>query len=241
MDKIYHLNLYNYLLEIKYRLLYVTISIITCIIICYIYKYKLLYILTSINIDYRTEFVYTQITDLFVVYLLIVIYITIALATTLLYFNLYLYIKPALYVSESLTVRNFTIFLILVLLIGLILNSMYVIPLLINYFYTFEKEQALTDLFLQLQLKDYLMFYINANIMIFLLYLSPIIMYSVLTYVNLTVISVKKYRKYIYILIILSMSFILPPDLYLQVIGNFVAIAITEIVIYIYIITITYN
>jgi sec-independent protein translocase protein TatC len=225
----------NHLIELKHRIIYIIISIVFNIVICYYYSKQIIYIISKpIEKIYNNFFIYTSITEVFNTYLLISIYISLYISIITILYHLIMFLYSGLYKNELKKLFLYTIIIILLLIISNYITNTYIIPITYKYFINFEilNEEKIFNIKLMARIYEYCLNYLVISLVINILTLLPVIL---LLMIRLNIISnafLNNKRNYIYILLLLIASIITPPEIISLLITYLLLIIIYEISIY---------
>lgn len=229
------LPIIDYINEFKYRLIYILSSIIFVFIICYTHCEELLYIMSkSLDQIYNNKFIYTSITEVLNTKVSLSIYISIYIGLFIIIYNLFLFLYPGLYSLEIKRLFLYTIVTILILIINIYLVYKKIIPFIYEYLLKNEivYENKLFHLKLTAKISEFCINYmIIITIMTFISFLPllSIIIYK-MKIVNSNLIS--QNRDFIYIIILLIVSFVTPSELYLFILTLLLMVMFYEFFIY---------
>jgi len=182
----YHLE------ELKYRFYYWSLSFLLSILIVWDYKSNILFVLTDLNL------IFTSLTEAFEEYIYFSVILSLVLNVPLLMIHYFWFVLPGLYLFEvEKFVYNIVKYSTLLILFYIVLLN-YVLENIILFFTDFESDY----LVLNLKLKDFLSF-INSFILGFLvIFLLPFLK-----------LELNNRRRFIYVVLMLLIGFITPPDL----------------------------
>jgi sec-independent protein translocase protein TatC len=214
----YHLK------EIKYRFIYLIISLLITYIIIFSFINNIL-LMFSPNI--KTFMMYSNIIDGILLKWTVSLYLTILFVFPYIIFSLWSFIRPGLFKKEDLNIKLIPIIWFMPLFIYFFIISIY------NYYlieFIIEgKDYGLMERFLPTLLQIVLLI---KNIITFSLFVT--ILFIISMYLNLIKISIyKKYRLHIIFIFLLLLTFFLPPDVLVLSITTIVTIIIFEIILFI--------
>lgn len=220
----------NHFREIRYRVIYILVSLLFSILIIYFNIYDLLYYLTY---KYTDFVIFTNITESFFVQIKLSVIFGMLLTIPIVYLQAWFFAKPGLYKKESILIRNLltvSFFSYLIVLIGLI----YVLyPLAIRFFMDFQllDSSRLFKLVLLPKLDNVVSFYTNSLLIFIIVSQIPIISYLLIIFNILRLPLLVRYRK-----IFLFISFLLgavfsPPDVLSQLFVASIFILLYELTI----------
>lgn len=220
----------KYWFEIKYRGFLIIYSFICFFFIFFNYNIELLYILTNnLQINY---FITTNILDFFFIIIQNTFFFSIFYIIYPIFLQIYLFYKNILYRIEK---KKLKFYFLLILKLSIIINlsTYYILPFIINFILKQEKIYNLVNpikFFFQLNIFEYLIliYYwilININILLFLLILYYFLKKYKLNNINKWI----KYKKLIFIFILIISGILTPPDIFSQIIFTIILIFILEI------------
>ena len=234
-----------YIKELIFRVQYFLFSLSLTLILCYIYRNLLLYLLTfsvlssnnDSNISGVDYFIYTHPSELLTIYFLAVFYFSGLFLLPFIFWNFLDFLKSSLLTSEYYFLLK--LFLILVSIIGFS-NLFCFLNLLPTFWIFFESFNNLSDkinnelkFFLELRIQDYFLFLSSflylVNVCLFFL-LSICFLFSF--YGIKTLLHWKKLFIFFNIVFATLLS---PPDVYSQLLIFGTLTAIFEIIIFFYI------
>ena len=179
-------------------------------IMCYLYKNVLLFLLLKVNFKlYNFKlfyFITTNITDLFSVCLLLCSFVTFQCLVILTCYHFFSFIIPSLFKFEQEKLRYliFTCFLFFVL--SVILLHFFVLPLLCDFFLNFQTTCNI-KIFFESKITEYFIFYREVYILTVLIGQIFAVGLLNLIIINKKVSFIKKYRKNIYLFFFLYQQF----------------------------------
>lgn len=226
----------SYYFELKNRTLLLILTWFSTVLICYIFKEVLLYLITSntdINISY---FIFTDIVEVFSAYTLLIFFIGNQLLFLYFFYHLGAFVLPGLTVVESNYIIFVYVLFIILFFFSVIVFHTFLFPLSWDFFFSFKKFEILKSfsLYFEAKLTEYLAFYIKFYyycLLYFQLFLFPSLMFIRFNY-ELDV--YKRYRKFLYYLCVVFATLLTPPDIFSQLSLSFFLIILCEILTYIF-------
>lgn len=227
----------KYLLEIKNRLVFVTISLVFTLFVSYLYKEILLFLIikpgTILNVNsdlFIFYFIFTDLTEVFSVYLRLVFFITTQFTVFYLIYHCFIFLNPALFKTEYYLYKNILITCFLTWFFSIIVSKYLLIPLSWAFFFSFQNfiSNKFISLYFEPKINEYL------NFCLFLYYSCIfycqffVVLFITISNYNNGLISVKKYRKFYYFGFFIFSTFISPPDVFSQLILSISLIIIYE-------------
>lgn len=217
----------KYFVEIWNKFILLNITLFSTIFMCYSYKNVLLFLITQMHLnDEDLYFIFTDVTELFSVYLNLTF--SVSVQVSLLYFVYYLFsfLIRALYFHELRSLQLICVSGIFFWIMSCLLASYYLIPLSWNFFSSFQFKD---NFHFEARLIDYFNFYRD------IYYLSAVYgqCFTLLFFIQVkfkdSLIYIKRYRKGYYYILLLIATLLTPPDIISQLLTTFLAIAIYEI------------
>ena len=234
-----------YIKELIFRIQYFLVSLSLTLILCYIYRNLLLYLLTfsvlSSNNDSNNSgvdyFIYTHPSELLTIYFLVVFYFSGLFLFPFFVWNFLDFLKSSLLCSEYYFLLQ--LFLILVIIIGLS-NLFCFLNLFPTFWIFFESFNNLSskinnelNFFLELRIQDYFLFlssflYLINICLFFLLFICFLFsFYGIKTLLH--------WKKLFIFFNIVFATLLSPPDVYSQLLIFGTLTVIFEIIIFLYI------
>nr|QUS63604.1 SecY-independent transporter protein [Haslea silbo] len=231
-------NLYRYYIELKNRLLLLLTAWISTVLVSYIYKETLLFLIIEPSLNYSNQnivyFIFTNVTEIFSVYFEIIIFLG---NHTLIVFTLYhivLFSSLGLYKFE---LENITFLIqtsLLVFFISLVFFNKILLPLSWNFFLSYQSFSFLKsiDFYFESKLNEYITFYMTSYYLCITYCQIFVLLISFCKYIKNNLTQIKQYRKIIYFSFLLISTLLTPPDIISQIILSFSLILIYELLIY---------
>lgn len=213
MKMLFQIHLY----ELKIRTLYLIISYLLCFLICLIFKVELFFIISKIFLQFNTGFIYTDIMEPFMVYIKLSLFFSFVIILSIFFYFYSFFFFKSFYMNQIRIVLF--LFFLFYLFIGFyfILFFKFFIPVVLKIFFLFERIDinSLLMISLEAKLKDYLKkFFIFIFVSLLITHLPLFLMLYILKFSNINNI---KFRKYLYIIMIVVFLIVAPPDIFLQV------------------------
>jgi sec-independent protein translocase protein TatC len=219
----------KYFLEIRNKSALLAITIFSTLLICYLYKEALLFLVTQMHLnDENLYFIFTDVTELFSVYFKLIFFCSIQIILWHFFYHLFSFLTPALYFHEfkfiSFLWSSGTFFFIL----SCLLSSYIIIPFGWNFFLSFQSQQGF---YFEARIAEYFSFYKNAYFLCLIYCQSFTLFFLFLAEIQHNYIYIKKYRKLYYYIFLIFSTIMTPPDLISQLVTTVFVIAIYETVI----------
>lgn len=215
----------KYFIEIRNRLFLTIMCSLGTVFVSYFYKEVLLFIMVepctinqnqdNCNIYY---FIFTNITDLFLVYFKLVTFITLQLLVPFTIIHIFNFLTPALYFREYKTYFTFIKLSCIFWVISWILLSCFIVPITWFFFSNFQNlvSSKFINIHFEAKLNEYFDFYFSMYyICVFYcqIFATLIFLFSL----NFNLKSIKKFRKLYYFIFVILSTLISPPDIFSQI------------------------
>jgi len=234
------MNIYKYYLEIKNRLILTMITWVSIILVSYYFKEFLLFVFTKSNL-YSSYFIFTDVTEVFSVYLVIIFFISNQIRGLYCLYHVFIFISLGLYSSEY----KYLIFVYKTSMFFFLLScsvfNKFIFPLSWDFFSGFQNFTLLQspNLHFEAKLSEYLTFYIvfyYVCIFYFQIFTGLVVFFN---HIKKEITLLKNLRKVFYYFFIIFSTLITPPDVFSQLFISFSIIINYEILV-LYIITKNY-
>ena len=234
------ISYYKYYLEIKNRILLLTITWLSLLTICYYCKEPLLFVFINSN-KYYTEltpiqyFIFTDVGEVFYVYLYLVFFIANQITILMLLYHILMFMTLGLYQSEYLQLQYAFKIFVLTWLGSLILLKEFVVPYSWSFFLSFQKTNETLQpisFFFEARISEYLTYFQN----LYYVCLLNCQVFAILTFllksISNTTETIKTFRKLFYFVFIIFSTLTTPPDIISQVLMSCSLIVIYELLIF---------
>jgi Sec-independent protein secretion pathway component TatC len=234
------ISYYKYYLEIKNRVLLIIITWISLIIICYCFKEPLLFVFINSNKYYiklntTPYFIFTNVGEVFYVYLYLVLFITNQVTILMLFYHGLMFLTLGLYKSEYMQLRTVFKIVVLTWICSIILLKEFVVPFSWSFFLSFQKANETlqpVSFFFEARISEYMAYFkglyyvclINCQIFAMLTFL--------LNKMSNTIGTIKTFRKLFYFVFIIFSTLTTPPDAISQIFMSCSLIIIYELLIF---------
>lgn len=227
----------KYIVELKNRIFFLGFSWFTTVFTCYKYKETLLYLLVKANKELFDKnsfyFITTNLTEMFSVYIKICCFVSNQFLFMYLLYHFLVFISPGLYYTEYKNLSTYISLSICFNLTSVFLFNSIFLPYIWSFFLSYI-ETSLNErinVFFEVQITDYLMFYVKFYwIFLFLSQLFLLFFISLLL-ISDKVNTIKTTRKIFYSLFLIFSTLITPPDIISQLILTFFFILVYELII----------
>lgn len=230
----------KYFLEIKNRLILLSLTWFSTVLVSYFFKETLLFIIvqpnTFTNVNKHLAFFYfifTDVTEILSVYLKLIKFLSSQILFIYLIYHFFLFLSSALFQFEYLYFKFSIQVLYFVLLFSIVLITCFLIPLTWNFFLSFHDLITISsfNLYFEAKLNEYLCFYIKFYYLggfycqffaFFLLFLN---------YIDANKKFIRKFRKLYHYCFIIFSTLISPPEILSQIFLSLIVIFIYEFLI----------
>jgi sec-independent protein translocase protein TatC len=219
----------KYFLELRNKFILLLVTFLSTLMVCYYYKDALLFLITQMHLnDTNLYFIFTNVTELFSIYLQIVSFFTVQVIIWYFFYHLFFFLATALYTYEfkfiSFVFGSGTFFWFL----SALLSSYIIIPYSWNFFLSFQFQEGF---YFEARINDYFKFYIHAYALCLIYFQMFIILFIFLVDVSQNYYYIKKYRKLYYYIFLILATLMTPPDLISQIFTTFFLIIVYETVL----------
>ena len=225
----------KYLLEIKNRVLLSIVAWVLTMVVCYLYKNILLFLILKINFKlYNLKvfyFITTNIVDVFYVSLSVGSFVSFHFLILISCYHFFSFLIPALFNFEYNKLKLIVFVFFLIFTLSILIYHLVILPFICEFFLTFQKSCNI-NIFFEAKITEYFNFYKNFyNIIVLVSQIFAVIIVNLL-FVNEQVLFVKKFRKIIYLGFIVFSTLITPPDVVSQLLISFFLIISCELLIF---------
>lgn len=218
---------------ILYLLLFISIFFIS-----YIYSDQWIYILIKplISLKNSNYLIFTDITEIFIIKIIISLFISILFSTLCGFFQLWFFLSSGLYKNENIKIIYTLLIFIIILLLSIYFIYFFLIPNVWKFFIEFEKTNYpfLYQIYLEPKLYNYIIFLIKILFLTILLFQYPFLILILLLFKIINIKYIIKFRKFFYLKILIISSLIAPPDIWSQIIIFIILVFLIEFVILLY-------
>nr|AVR57487.1 SecY-independent transporter protein [Entomoneis sp.] len=210
----------HFFLEITNRLVLMIFVKLNLLITCYYYKEVLYFILINdliLNNNFNFYFVYTNITELFLVYFKLVNFFSLQFFFLYLLYTLFTFVVPALYKKEFILLKKALLFLLTLLISNFFLVIVFIFPATWAFFYSFQELFLKNLIFLEVRINDYFQFFTKTYYFMLIYIFNAVIIFLVTKKLYYSKIYIKKFRKLNYLAFFFLFTLINPVDLFSQI------------------------
>lgn len=210
----------EHLIELRLRLIYALMALGVGVAICYpfaphIFKFLSEPLWQAMGEETGRRFIYTGLTEAFLTYLKLAFFGGFILSFPIILWHLWLFIGPGLYEHEKTFIWPFLIASPFLFLMGASLAYYVVCPWAWQFFLSFEMPVAASGLSLQLEarMSEYLSLIIKLVLAFGLCFQLPLVILTLSSAGILSLESLKRKRKYAFLIIVIISAVITPPDI----------------------------
>lgn len=235
----------KYFLEIKNRILLLILTVFSTLIISYLYKETLLFLITQPerlmykNNSYSTfYFIFTNVTEILSVYIQLIVFFSFQVFLLFNVYHCFVFFGPAMFKSEYYFLFNFLKTSALIWICSVTISHLLLVPVTWDFFFSFQElfSSKFVNLHFEAKLTEYIEFYIFIYYLCVVYFQIFTILFCFLNYISNKIKIIKKFRKIYYYFFVVFSTLISPPDLISQFIISFILICMYEILVLIIII-----
>lgn len=134
-------------------------------------------------------------------------------ASPIIFWEFWRFIKPALYENEKRVATGAVFYTTILFLLGVLFGYFLIIPLSINFFANYSISETVAN---QITISSYISMVVSIVLSSGVVFLLPVITYSLSRVGLLTPEFMKRYRKHAIVLLFLLSAIITPPDVFSQ-------------------------
>lgn len=212
--------LLEHLIELRLRLIYALLALGGGIIVCYPFTSYIFQFLTeplwqAMGEGEGRRIIYTGLTEAFVTYLKLAFFGGFIITFPFILWQFWLFISPGLYVQERKIIWPFLFTSPLLFLMGASLAYYVVCPWAWQFFLSFEMPASSTGLSLELEarMSEYLSLMLKLILAFGLCFQLPLLVLGFFKVGIINLESLRRQRKYAFLIIVIVAAIITPPDL----------------------------
>lgn len=218
--------------EIKHRCIYVCISLLTTFITCCIVIYPILFYMTKpLKVISKISLMVTDVLEFWVVAIHLSLFLCFFLSFPVFLYNVWAFFIPSIYPNENMKLNQLFLISFFLFVFGNIISFHHVLPLVISYCFQEEKIIGFLDLQYMPKLATYISFLSYYLLIFFCVFQSPVIFLGLIESRLLTYRKLSDYRKLIYMVFLLVIAFICPPDVLSQLFLTSISVILMEFLI----------
>lgn len=225
----------EHLLELRNRLMLVTLTFVAAFIAAYIFKTEIYTFLVQPLADaYEGEqrrMIFTGLTEAFFTYINLSFFAAFVITFPLMSSQLYLFLSPGLYKKEKGFLFPFVFAAPILFLVGAAFVYLFIMPLALEFFISFESSAAESQMPIQLEAKvsEYLSFVTHMIIGFGLAFQLPIVLIMLAKTGLMKVEFLQRNRRFAVVIILICAAILTPPDVISQMGLAAVLIALYEL------------
>ena len=239
--------MYKYLLELKNRFILLIVTWGSVILVSYLYKETLLFLLIEPDIFNTFNitsplyyFIFTDVLEIFSVYIQLILFLSLQVLFLYFLYHFFIFLSPGLFFFEYFYLSFTFKIIISVWALSILISKYVLIPLTWNFFLSFKSLSSIT-LHFEAKLNEYLKFYISFYYLsIFYCQVVTLLLFF-FNYASKNISVIKKFRKLYYYFFVLFSTIISPPDILSQVIISLFLISFYEFFIFVVILKFSVN
>ena len=222
---------YKYYVEIKNRCFLLSTCWVVTLITCYFYKETILFILINSSNYAEKYFIFTDIGEIFYVYLQLTFFISNQMTLLMVFYHSLIFLSSGLYESEYEKLQlAFKVYIISWICSILLLNKI-ILPVSWNFFLSFQEAEGIS-FFFEAKIIEYLNYFTNLYYVCFLNCQLLAVITLLLNNYSRNVNRIRKFRKLFYIIFVIFSTLTTPPDIISQVLMSASLITFYEILLF---------
>jgi sec-independent protein translocase protein TatC len=230
--------MFKYILEIKNRLFLLLFTCTSTLIICYLYKETLIFLLVKSNTSFTNSFyfIFTNVTEVFSVCIQLVTFLSFQIFFIYVIYHIFTFLNLAMFKIESYYLKIFLKYSLISWIFSIFLTSFILVPITWNFFLSFQNiiSSKFIQLHFEAKLNEYLNFYIFVYYLCVFYCQIFTILFFFLNYINNKIMVIKKFRKLYYYFFVIFSTMISPPDIFSQTFIIILIILIYELFVFIF-------
>lgn len=204
------LTVVGHLTELRKRLIYSSIVLITAILLFYNFSESV--VTHIVSIAPNINFVFIAPAELLMSYIKISVIGGFVVSAPFLLLQIWLFVSPGLTKSEKRTIAVSLFIGGIFFIVGVVFSYLIILPIMLQFFMGFQIEQIEE----MISFSNYLTFIINTLLSFGIIFELPIIMVILTKFHIIKVDFIKKNRKYAILLIFIVAAILTPPDVITQ-------------------------
>lgn len=233
----------KYFIELKNRFILFNFSMFSLMLVSYYYKEIILFLIIkpSLNINNNFDlyyFIFTDVTEIFSVYLIAIIFVVIQISTFFLLYQMYSFLSFALYKKEFIFLKQLLKFFFIAWFFAFITASFFVIPISWDFFLNFQSllSSKLILLYFEPKISEYLNFCVSIYSLTLFYFLIFAVLFFIVNHFTKSINPLKKFRKLYYYSFLVFSTTVTPPDIFNQLFFSVVLIFFFELFIIIFVV-----
>lgn len=228
-------NINKHILEVKNRLILLTLMWSTTIYSCYLFKEIILYNIITIYDKLNPYFIITEVTELFNIYFKISFFIGNQLLILFCIYHIGMFLFTGLYKREINILKIICQIILVVFILSFLFTQFFTMPIMSKFFFQFQNSLNSINsvpIFFEAKLKEYIDFYINMYTLTLMSFSVIIILFQFIQTLSLTFKKMKRIRKLFYFIFLIFATIVTPPDVISQlVLTSLLALAYESILL----------
>lgn len=231
-------SLQHHLLEIKWRLFYITFSAICIFLICYNSPVEIVYIIGKPFLKFQQTFIFLDLTEAFYTFLKISFILTVLLSFPFTFYHIWSFLIPSFYKSERNKINFFFLILLFLFTSEIGFSYFFLFPKICHFLLGFElssgatQSDPLLSVEFSAQIGLYVTLFLKFFIGILLFCQIPVGVCFLLSKNLLDVCWFLSNRKLIAFSSLLLSSFLVPPDFLIQFLVTLFFVFLSELFIF---------
>lgn len=222
---------YKYYVEIKNRFFLLSTCWMFTLLTCYFYKETILFMLIDSSNYTEQYFIFTDISEIFYVYLQLTFFVSNQTALLMLFYHSILFLSSGLYRYEYEKLQFAFQIYIFSWICSIFLLNRVIIPVSWDFFLSFQKADGIA-FFFEAKIIEYLNYFINLYYVCFLNCQLLAVITLLLNNYNRNINRIRKFRKLFYIIFVIFSTLTTPPDIVSQVLMSASLITFYEILLF---------
>ena len=225
---------YNYISEIKNRIILIFFSWAVSFFVSYYYKEIILFLVTKPNLNILKNFYFitTNITDMLYIYFKLSYFISFQIICAIFMYQILLFLSPGLYYKEYNIIKTWSILTINNVIFINFVYMNYLFPFiwffLVNYH---QSHNTIIKIYLESNITNYIQFYCTNFFLSYCLTQIILLLFFFLINKKNQNVFIKKSRKIFYAIFVLQSTIITPPDVISQIFVSTLLIFFYEFII----------
>lgn len=207
---------YKYYVELKNRCFLLLACWIFTLLICYWYKETVLFILVNSSNHTEQHFIFTDIGEIFYVYLKLIFFVSNQITLSMLLYHSIVFLSSGLYEFEYKKLQFAFKIYICSWICSIVLLNKVIVPVSWDFFLSFQETNGMT-FFFEAKIIEYLNYFTNLYYICFLNCQLLAIVTLLLSSYNKDINKIRKFRKLFYMIFVIFSTLTTPPDIISQI------------------------
>jgi sec-independent protein translocase protein TatC len=248
--------IYHHIAEIKLRFIYFLFSFVLTLLISYLCKFELLYLITRPFLELQQKFIFVDLTEALYTIIRICISITLALMILYILYQIWSFFIPSCYFSERKITTKFLVVFLFLIILEIICIYFFIFPKIFEFLSSFQINNSLINqdkqslafsgnsihmnssatsvlvIELSARIESYVKLIIQISIFILAFFQIPL--FFIILYYNQLCngYDLSANRKIVFFFCTLFSAFISPPDLLTQFFIVFILLLLFEFLVF---------